>query len=205
MNEHWIRQPGIIRESARGYDRFEIEDELFRSRELFLTDAVDSGTMNSLLKQLIVLNRTAPEQEITLYINSPGGEVQSGIAVYDYMKLMSAPLTTVCIGTAASMGAILFLAGQRRIVTQNSRIMIHDPAPGSGTLTGMKPAEIEDRLNELKKIQAVTCRIIAGATGRTEEEILSRTRTDSWFSAEEALAFGLATGIMEQDCRKENK
>ena len=190
------RQPCIIRENARGYERTEIEDELMLNREIFLTDPVSPDTMNSLLKQLMFLNRDDPAKEITLYINSPGGEVQSGIAVFDYMKLMSAPLTTVCIGTAASMGAILFLAGSRRIMTQHSRIMIHDPAPGGGSLEGMKPAEIQKRLENLKQIQDVICGIIAETAGRTPEEVMSITCEDSWFSAEEALEYGLATEIM---------
>ena len=200
-----LRQPGILRESARGSERIEIEDDLLQRREIFLTDSVNPDTMNSLLKQLMYLNRTDPERQITLYINSPGGEVQSGIAVYDYIRLMSAPLTTVCIGTAASMGAILFLAGETRLMTEHSRIMIHDPAPGGGSLEGMKPAEIETKLNELRKIQRVTCSIIARTTGRSETDILEKTRTDSWFNAQEALAYGLATGILQNDSRKETK
>ena len=189
-------QPCIIRENARGYERIEIEDELMQNREIFLTDPVSPDSMNSLLKQLMFLNRDDPDKMITLYINSPGGEVQSGIAVYDWMKLMPAPLTTVCVGTAASMGAILFLAGSRRIMTRHSRIMIHDPAPGGGSLEGMKPAEIEKRLDDLKQTREVICGVIAEAAGKTAQEIMSVTCEDSWFSAEEAIQYGLATEIM---------
>lgn len=196
MTNIYAHQPCIIRENARGYERIQIEDELMQNREIFLTDPVSPDTMNSLLKQLMFLDRDDPEKEITLYINSPGGEVQSGIAVYDFMTLMSAPLTTVCIGTAASMGAILFLAGSRRIMTRHSRLMIHDPAPGGGSLEGMKPAEIEKRLNELKQSQDILCGIIAGAAGKTPEEVMSVTCEDCWFSADEALQYGLATEIM---------
>lgn len=196
MTSIYSQQPCIIRENARGYERIQIEDELMQNREIFLTDPVSPDTMNSLLKQLMFLNRDDPAKEIILYINSPGGEVQSGIAVFDYMKLMSAPLTTVCIGTAASMGAILFLAGSRRIMTRHSRIMIHDPAPGGGSLEGMKPAEIEKRLENLKQTRDVICGIIAEASGRTPEEVMSVTCEDSWFDAEEALQYGLATEIM---------
>ena len=198
-----LRQPGILRESSRGFERIEIEDDLLQTREIFLTDEVNAGTMNSLLKQLIYLNRTDPDAGITLYINSPGGEVQSGLAVYDWMKLMPAPLKTVCIGTAASMAAILFLAGDTRLMTANSRIMIHDPAPAGGSLAGRKPGEIAEQLEELRKVQAVTCTIISEITGQSEDTVYGKTRKDSWFSAEEALSFGLATGIMKGDANHE--
>lgn len=191
-----IFTPNIIKESSRGYDAVRIEDELLQSREIFLTSPVDAESMEALLKQLIYLYRADAEKEITLYINSPGGEVQSGLVVYDLMKMMKAPIRTVCIGTAASMGAILFLAGDRRVVMPNSRIMIHDPAPGSGTIAGMKPAEIEERLTDLKKCQDVLVDIIAKTTGKDEKEVREKTRKDSYFNAKEAIDFGLATEIM---------
>lgn len=200
----FLRQPGILRESSRGFERIEIEDDLLQKREIFLTDEVNASTMNSLLKQLIYLNRTDPGAEITLYINSPGGEVQSGLAVYDWMKLMTAPLKTVCIGTAASMAAILFLAGDTRLMTTNSRIMIHDPAPAGGSLAGRKPGEIAEQLEELRKVQAVTCTIISEITGQSEDIVYGKTQKDSWFNADEALAFGLATGILKGDNVDEN-
>lgn len=189
--------PNIIKESSRGYDLVCIEDELLQSREVFLTSGVDSASMDSLIKQLMYLYREDPEKEITLYINSLGGEVQSGLAVYDFMKLIKAPIRTVCIGTAASMGAILFLAGDRRSMMPNSRVMIHDPAPGGGSLSGMKPAAIEEKLAELKKTQKITVDIIKRTTGKTEKAVRSKTRKDSFFDAKEAVEFGLATDIID--------
>ena len=188
--------PNIIKESSRGYEAIRIEDELLQSREIFFTGVVQSDSMEAVLKQLIYLYRADPEKEITMYINSPGGEVQSGLAVYDLMKMIPTPIRTVCIGTAASMGAILFLAGDKRIMMPNSRIMIHDPAPGGGSMAGMKPAEIAERLEELKKCQKVTIDIIAKTTGKTEKAVRGMTRKDSYFNAAEAINFGLATDIM---------
>lgn len=190
--------PFILKETAKGIEHIRIEDELFKTGELFLTDTVDADSMNSLLKQLMYLEREAPEKEITLYINSPGGEVTSGLAVYDYMKLMRTPIRTVCIGTAASMGAILFLAGDKREMLPHSQLMIHDPAPGGGDMAGMKPAQMEEHLTSLKKVQKLLCEMIAGTAGRTLEEVQEKTCKDSYFDAEEAVKFGLATNIIEK-------
>lgn len=188
--------PRIIKESSRGYDSVKIEDELLKTREIFLTDSVDADSMDSIIKQLMYLYRDDPDQEITLYINSPGGDVDSGLAVYDFMKLIKAPIRTVCIGIAASMGAILFLAGDRRVMMPNSRIMIHDPAPGGGSMAFMKPDEIGEKLSDLKKAQKVVVDIISDTTGRSQKAVRSKTRKDSYFNAEEAVAFGLATEIL---------
>ena len=190
--------PNVIKESSRGFDRVTIEDELFLRRKIFLTEEISPLTMDGLIKQLIFLNEKDPDKEITIYINSPGGEVQSGLAAYDLLKMMNAPVTTVCIGEAASMAAILFLSGKRRIMLPNSRIMIHDPAPGGGALKGMKPAEIEEKLTGLKKSRDLLCGIISKTTGRTVREVMNKTKKDSYFNAEEAVEFGLATEIAER-------
>lgn len=188
----------IIKESSRGFDCVPIEDELFLKRKIFLTKPVDASTMDSLIKQLLYLNGEDPEKEITIYINSPGGEVQSGLAAYDLLKLMKSPIRTVCIGEAASMGAILFLAGDKRVVLPHSTIMIHDPAPGGGDLKGMKPDEMEEKLSGLKKTRDRLCGIIAETTGKTVKQIMKKTCRDCFFTAEEALEFGLATELAER-------
>ena len=193
-----IFTPCIIRETASGLNRVPIEDEMMRSREIFLTGEVDAESMGSLLKQLMFLNHESPDEEITLYINSPGGEVDSGFAVYDYIKVMPAPLRTVCVGLAASMGAILFLAAQKREMFPHSKIMIHDPAPGGGSLAGMKPAQLEDYLSSLKKVQKVLGDTIASATGQTRKWVLTKTKKDTYFDADEALKYGLATKIITE-------
>ena len=190
--------PGIIRESSRGIDRIAIEDELFANRKIFFTEPVDAVSMDAFIKQILFLNEVDHEKPITVYINSPGGEVASGLAAYDLLNLIEAPVTTFCIGQAASMAAILFLAGKERIMLPSSTIMIHDPAPGGGSLQGMKPNEIEEKLSDLKKTRDRLCSIIAEKTGRTKEEIMAKTCRDSYFSANEALSFQLATKIAER-------
>ena len=189
--------PYIIKETARGLERISIEDEMLTSREIFLTSPVDAASMNSVMKQLMYLNKSSPDEEITLYINSPGGEVTSGLAVYDYIRMMKAPVRTVCTGLAASMGAILFLAGDKREMLPHTQIMIHDPSFGNASISGAKPAQIAEQLTSLKKTQKTLCDIIAEVTGKSLKAVQSKTRKDSFFGAEEALDYGLATKIID--------
>lgn len=190
--------PSIIRETSQGWDRIRIEDEMLRSREIFLVDDVDAASMESLMKQFMYLIREDPDKEITLYINSPGGEVRSGLAVYDFMKLTKTPIRTVCVGMAASMGAILFLAGDKREMLPHSQIMIHDPSMGGGSMQGMKPDELSERLENLKKVKKVLCEVIAETTGNPIKSVQNKTRKDSYFDAQEAVKFGLATAIINE-------
>ena len=111
-----MRRPRIIRETARGLETMSLEDDFFQKREIFLTTGIEAEVSTELIKQLLYLNSMDPMKEITLYINSPGGEINSGIALYDCLCIMQAPVRTVCIGIAASMGALIFLAGDRRAV-----------------------------------------------------------------------------------------
>ncbi len=187
----------ILKESVRGIERIDIEDELLSSREIFLVDGVDARTSNELIKQLMYLQREDSTKEITLYINSPGGEVISGLAVYDYISMMTAPVKTVCIGTAASMGAILFLAGKKRMMLPHTRLMIHDPSYSHNDIGGRKPHEIQHELDKLNETREALARIIAEKTGKTIEEIFAVTADDTYYSAQEAIDFGLATDIMD--------
>ena len=187
----------VIKETARGIQTISIEDELLAGREIFLTEQVDSTTTNELLKQLMYLERQDNSKEVTIYINSPGGEVISGLAVYDYISMMKSPVRTVCTGTAASMGAILFLAGKKREMLPHTRLMIHDPSYSHNDIGGRKPHEIQHELDKLNETREALARIIAEKTGKTLEEIYEVTASDTYYSAEEAIAFGLATGIMK--------
>lgn len=186
----------IIKETSRGYDAIRIEDELLSNREIFLVDEVNSATSNDLIKQLMYLEREDSEKEIKLYINSPGGEVISGLAVYDFISLMKAPVTTVCIGTAASMGAILFLAGTKREMLPHTRLMIHDPSYSHNDIGGRKPHEIQQELDKLNETRQALAKIIADKTGKSLKEIYKVTANDTYYSAEEAIKFGLATEVV---------
>ena len=189
----------IIKETVRGIDIVDLEDELLQSREIFLTGGVDANTTNELIKQLMYLEREDDEAEITLYINSPGGEVTSGLAVYDYMTLMKAPIRTVSIGTAASMGALLFLAGDKRQMLPHTRIMIHDPSYSNADMSGKKPHEIQHELDKLNETRQIIAQIISEKTGKTLEEVYEVTAYDTYYNAEEALKFGLATEIIDSE------
>lgn len=187
----------IIRETVRGIDVIRIEDELLANREIFLTEEVDAATSNELLKQLMILERQDSKKEITLYINSPGGEVISGLAVYDFINLMKSPVRTICTGTAASMGAILFLAGKKRLMLPHTRLMIHDPSYSRNDIGGKKSHEIQHELDKLNETREALARIIAEKTGRSLEEIYTVTASDTFYSAEEAIEFGLTTDVLK--------
>lgn len=184
----------IYKISSNGLNLCPIDDEMLDRRIIFLTEDVNPETMDHLLKKLMYLEMSDPGKEITLYINSPGGECLSGLAVLDYIHTMTSPIRTVCTGCAASMGAILFLAGQKREMLRHTRLMIHDPSTG-GNLSGMKPHEIENTLSMLRDMQTLLIDIISDASGKSKEEIAEITKNDTYFNLEEALDFGLATGM----------
>ena len=186
----------IIEENNSRNEYYSVRDYMFKNRELVLDEEVNSESMTELICNILYLDRTAPGKEITLYINSPGGSVTDGLALYDILRLIKSPLRTVCIGTAASMGALLFLAGSRRCVTKHSQIMIHDP---SVRMSGepSKALSVKETLEDLMKVREELARIIAERTKKPLRSIYSKTKTDTWFKGEEAIAFGLATEMLE--------
>lgn len=190
--------PNVLKESARGIERIRIDDELFNNREIFLTDVICCKSSAELIKQLMYLEKQS-DDEIVMYINSPGGEVSSGLAVYDYIASMKAPVRTVCIGTASSMGAILFLAGKTRQMLPHTRLMIHDPSFNRNDIGGKKPHEIQHELDKLNEAREAIVKIIAEKTGKKVKDICKLTVDDTYYSAEEAVKFGLATEIYKED------
>lgn len=188
----------ILIETVRGLNAVAIEDQLLQSREIFLVDQVDTASTNELMKQLMYLEKEDNTKEITIYINSPGGDVVSGLAVYDLISLMKSPIRTVCVGTAASMGAILFLAGDKREMLPHTRLMIHDPSYSHNDIGGRKPHEIQHELDKLNEVRKSLAEIIAIKTGKTLEEIYERTADDTYYNSDEAIEFGLATGVVTE-------
>lgn len=188
--------PGIIRETSAGYFCCTILDEMLENREVECVGKIDSESVYSLCRQLRHLQRVSPSEEITIFINSPGGEVTSGLALYDVMKALSCPIRTVCMGTAASMGAVLFAAGDKREILPNGKVMIHDPLIAGGL--GGSALELETISKNLMKTRSILGQILAKHTGRSLEEIYEKTAVDSYFSAEEAVAFGLADRIIDK-------
>lgn len=186
----------ILKPSVRGTDLIPIEDMLLEESELFLVGEINTDTSKNLIQKLMYLDQKDLE-EITLYINSPGGEVMSGLAVYDYIKIMKSPVRTVTIGDAASMGAIIFLAGKKREMLPHTRILIHDPSYGHLDVSGKKPHEIQRGVDSLNKIRETLAEIISEKTYKSLDEIYGITAEDNYFTAEEAINFGLATGIFK--------
>lgn len=189
----------VIFESARGVQLVPVRDELLRHRMLFLTERVDGETCNELIQQLMFLEREDSGKEIVLYINSPGGSVQDGLAVYDLLRLLKSPIRTVCIGTCASMGAIIFLAGNKREMMSHGKIMIHDPAfGGNHEMGGKKPHEIQTELDDLNRCRQSLATIISERTGKDIEEVYKVTANDTYYNPQEAIEFGLATDVITE-------
>lgn len=186
--------PLILRETITGIHSYRIEDEMLRQREIQCVGPIDEAAADALCLQLRYLQHADPGKEITLYLNSPGGQVQSGLAIYDVMKAIACPIRTVCLGMAASMAALLFVAGDQRDMLPHSRVMIHDPLlsaqPGASAL------ELKALSDNLMRIREITGHVIAEHTGKTLEEVFAATSHDSYFEAEEAVAFGLADRVI---------
>lgn len=186
--------PNIIKETCEGTACIPIQDVLFRRREIQCTGEIDSEAANSIIVQLHFLALEDPDKEITMYINSPGGEVSSGLALYDTMQAISCPIRTVCAGTAASTAAILFAAGAKRDILPHARIMIHDPLIPGGI--GGSALRINSIAKDLMQTRETVGKILAKHTGHNLEEILDKMVTDCYFDAEEAVAWGLADHVI---------
>lgn len=185
--------PNIIRETSSGPFRLTIQEEMLKNREVECVGEINAQSAYSLIQQLRHLQREDPEAEITMCINSPGGEVESGLALYDVMQGLSCPVRTVCAGTAASMAAVLFSAGGQREILPHGRVMIHDPLIAGGV--GGSALRIQDLSKDLMNTRKTICGILAEKTGKNLKEIYKYTAKDTWFSAEEAVKFGLADRI----------
>ena len=185
--------PRVVKETSSGWSLYEIQDEMLQNRELECTGPIESSSVYSLCRQLRYLQQQDPDGEITMFINSPGGEVDSGLALYDVMKGISCPIRTVCLGIAASMGALLFTAGDKREILPHGRVMIHDPLISS---TGGSALHLQEVSRNLMETRRELCEILARHTGKTLDEIYEKTVRDCWFNAEEAVSFGLADRVI---------
>ncbi len=191
-----ICEPTIIKETSSGLEHYSIRDQMLSCRQIECIGEINAQAVNSLIRQILYLERENPVAEITIYINSPGGEVASGLALYDVMQAVKCPIHTICIGTAASMGAVLFASGDRRDILPHGKVMIHDPlvvsCPGGSAL---RMKSFSDNLMDTREIVG---RILAEHTHHSLEEIYEKTAEDSYFYAEEAVAFGLADKIITE-------
>lgn len=195
MNPYLIT-PNIIKETAEGTTYCPIQDELFtKHRSVEVAGEITRESVYSLILQLRYLRHADPVKEITMYINSPGGSVSDGLALYDVMAAVKCPIRTVCVGMAASMGALLFAAGDERDILPHARVMIHDPLTTgiSGSALG-----VEEASRRLMETRQTVAEILAKHTGHSIEEVFEKTKTDSFFSAGEAVAWRLADRIITE-------
>ena len=186
--------PVVIEETSRGERSFDIYSRLLKERIVLLCDEVNDVTASLVVAQLLFLDSEDPTKDIQLYINSPGGSVTAGLAIYDTMQLVRADVSTICMGMAASMGAFLLAGGAKgkRYVLPNAEVMIHQPSGGSqGQATDMK-IQAEHILATKERLN----RILAENTGKPIEVIEKDTDRDNWLTAEEAVAYGLVDEII---------
>ena len=198
MNEYKILDyvPTVIENSSRGEKAFDIFSRLLRERIIFLGSEIDDDVANSIVAQLLLLDSENPDKDIMLYINSPGGVITAGMAIYDTMKLIKADVSTICLGDAASMGAFLLSAGTKgkRLALPNARIMIHQPLGGAkGQAT-----DIEIEAKEILRMKTMLSTLMAEHTGQTVERIKQDTERDNFMTAQQALEYGLIDKVVEK-------
>jgi ATP-dependent Clp protease protease subunit len=187
--------PMVVEQSARGERAYDIFSRLLKERIIFLVGPVDDGVANLIVAQLLFLESENPDKDINLYINSPGGSVTAGMAIYDTMQFVRCDVSTMCIGQAASMGAFLLGAGTpgKRYALPNSRVMLHQPSGGSRGVA----ADIEIQAREIMLMRERLNRILAQHTGQTAEKIAEDTERDFWMTANEARDYGLVDLVQE--------
>ena len=186
--------PYVIEQTSKGERSYDIYSRLLKERIIFLGEEVNDASASVIVAQLLFLESEDPEKDINLYINSPGGVITAGMAIYDTMQFIKCDVSTVCIGMAASMGAFLLAGGTKgkRMALPNAEIMIHQPAGGAqGQAT-----EIEITAKHSLATKEKMARIMAENTGQDFEVIMADTERDNWKSAEEALAYGLIDRII---------
>jgi ATP-dependent Clp protease protease subunit len=190
-----IYPPSVIERTSRGERTYDIFSRLLMDRILFLGTPVDDQVANLIIAQLLFLEADAPGKEISLYINSPGGVVQAGLAIFDTIQHLSSPVSTTCVGMAASMGCFLLAAGTkgRRRSLPHARIMMHQPSQQGG---GGSASEIEIQAREILHLRTEINRLLARQTGQPVERIERDFDRDRYMSAEEARAYGIVDEVV---------
>lgn len=186
--------PMVVEQSGRGERAYDIYSRLLKERVVFLVGPVNDGTANLIVAQLLFLESENPDKEISLYINSPGGSVSAGLAIFDTMQFVKPAVSTLCIGMAASMGAFLLAAGEKgkRFALPNSRVMIHQPLGG---VQG-QASDIEIHAREILKLRDTLNSILSERTGQPIETISRDTDRDNFMSAEDALEYGIVDRVL---------
>ena len=188
--------PTVIEQTGRGERAYDIYSRLLKERIIFLGTAIDDTVANLVVAQMLFLQSEDPDKDISLYINSPGGVVTAGLAIYDTMQFLKCDITTYCVGQAASMGAVLLAAGAagKRFALPNARIMIHQPLGGAqGQAT-----DINIQAQEIMRIKQILNGILASHSGRSVEDLEQDTDRDNFMSAEQAAEYGLIDEVVSQ-------
>ena len=195
--------PMVVERSNTGERAYDIYSRLLKDRIIFLGGPIDDAVANTVVAQLLFLESEDPDKDIHLYINSPGGVVTAGLAIYDTMQYIKPDVSTICIGQAASMGALLLTAGAKgkRYALPNARIMIHQPLGGAQG----QSTDIQIQAREIQRIREVINDILVESTGKDRETVVQDTERDNFMTAEEAKAYGLVDEVITRPVKKGKK
>ena len=195
--------PMVVERSNTGERAYDIYSRLLKDRIIFLGGPIDDAVANTVVAQLLFLESEDPDKDIHLYINSPGGVVTAGLAIYDTMQYIKPDVSTICIGQAASMGALLLTAGAKgkRYALPNARIMIHQPLGGAQG----QSTDIQIQAREIQRIREVINDILVESTGKDRETVVQDTERDNFMTAEEAKAYGLVDEVIIRPVKKGKK
>ena len=194
--ENYYPIPFVIEKTGRGERQYDIYSRLLEDRIIFIGTAIDDNVANAVMAQLLFLDKTGRSQDIKMYINSPGGSVTAGLAMYDTMQLVEPEIATYCLGQAASMGAVLLSGGTpgKRFALPHARIMIHQPSGGLGGTA----IDMEIHVKEIMKMKKSLEAILATHCGKTPEQVAKASDRDNFMSPEEAKEFGLIDHIVSR-------
>jgi ATP-dependent Clp protease, protease subunit len=188
--------PTVIEKERAGDRAYDIYSRLLKDRILFVTGEIEQGMASTIIAQLLFLEKENPSADIQMYVNSPGGVIDAGMAIIDTMNYISSPVSTICVGVAASMGASILTSGEKgkRFSLPNSRMLIHQPLGGVQGQT----SDIEIEAQEMLKYRKRSVKLLAEATGQTIEKIHNDSDRNKWFSADEAKKYGLIDKVVKK-------
>ena len=191
--------PYVVEQTSKGERSYDIFSRLLKDRIIFLSEDVNHASASLVVAQLLFLESEDPDREIHLYINSPGGSISDGMAIVDTINYIKCPVSTICVGMAASMGAVLLACGEKgkRYATPNAEVMIHQPLIGGGGLSG-QTTEIKIHADHMVKTREKLNKLLSEKTGQSLEVIERDTERDNYMTAEQALAYGLIDGILDK-------
>lgn len=191
--------PYVVEQTSKGERSYDIFSRLLKDRIIFLAEDVNSASASLVVAQLLFLESEDPDKEISLYINSPGGSITDGMAIVDTINYIKCPVSTICVGMAASMGAVLLASGQKgkRYATPNAEILIHQPLIGGGGISG-QATEIKIHADHMIRTREKLNKLLSDRTGQSLETIMKDTERDNYMTAEEALKYGLIDGILDK-------